>query len=155
MFVAGLEARRGAPVITLASTLSDTPVSIRSGSKTWAPANYDHKFYGEVSVRTALEKSLNVATVRLGQAVGAERIIDVARRLGIESPLEPVPALALGAADVTPLEMARAYATLRFRRASYDRLIAAHALSLGLTVVTDNEADFADVPGLKVENWTV
>jgi penicillin-binding protein 1B len=112
VFVAGLEARRGAPVITLASTLSDTPVSIRSGSKTWAPANYDHKFYGEVSVRTALEKSLNVATVRLGQAVGAERIIDVARRLGIESPLEPVPALALGAADVTPLEMARAYATL-------------------------------------------
>ncbi len=48
---------------------------------------------------------------------------------------------------------ARAYATLPFRRASYDRLIAAHALSLGLTLVTDNEAHFADVPGLKVENW--
>ncbi len=50
---------------------------------------------------------------------------------------------------------ARAYASIPFQRASYDRLIAAHALSLGLTVVTDNEADFADVPGLKVENWTV
>ncbi|MEG3146118.1 type II toxin-antitoxin system VapC family toxin [Sphingomonas sp. RT2P30] len=50
---------------------------------------------------------------------------------------------------------ARAYATLPFRRASYDRLIAAHALSEGLTVVTDNLADFADIPGLKVENWTV
>jgi tRNA(fMet)-specific endonuclease VapC len=50
---------------------------------------------------------------------------------------------------------ARAYATLPFRRASYDRLIAAHALALGLTVVTDNLAHFADVPGLKVENWTV
>lgn len=49
---------------------------------------------------------------------------------------------------------ARAYATLPFKRASYDRLIAAHALSHGLTVVTDNVADFADVPGLKVENWT-
>lgn len=111
VYVAGLEARRGAPVITLASTLSDTPVSIRTGSKTWAPANYDHKFHGEVGVRTALEKSLNVATVRLAQRVGTDRIIDVARRLGIESPLEPVPALALGAADVTPLELARAYAT--------------------------------------------
>jgi tRNA(fMet)-specific endonuclease VapC len=49
---------------------------------------------------------------------------------------------------------AQAYATLPFRRASYDRLIAAHALSHGLIVVTDNEADFADVPGLTVENWT-
>lgn len=49
---------------------------------------------------------------------------------------------------------ARAYAAISFKRASYDRLIAAHALSLGLTVVTDNEADFADVPGLKTENWT-
>lgn len=48
---------------------------------------------------------------------------------------------------------AQAYATLPFRRASYDRLIAAHALSLGLTLVTANEADFADVPGLRVENW--
>lgn len=48
---------------------------------------------------------------------------------------------------------ARAYATLPFKRASYDRLIAAHALSHDLTVVTDNPADFADVPGLKVENW--
>lgn len=50
---------------------------------------------------------------------------------------------------------ARAYARISFKRASYDRLIAAHALSLGLTVVTDNEKHFADVPGLKVENWTV
>jgi len=50
---------------------------------------------------------------------------------------------------------ARAYANLPFRRASYDRLIAAHALSLGLTVITDNERHFADVPGLRVENWTV
>lgn len=49
---------------------------------------------------------------------------------------------------------ARAYATLPFKRASFDRLIAAHALSYGLTVVTDDESDFADVPGLKVENWT-
>jgi tRNA(fMet)-specific endonuclease VapC len=53
------------------------------------------------------------------------------------------------------LNAAHAYATLPFKRASYDRLIAAHALSLGLTVVTDNQKHFADVPGLKVENWAV
>ena len=50
---------------------------------------------------------------------------------------------------------ARAYATLPFKRASYDRLIAAHALSHGLILVTHNEKHFADVPGLVVENWTV
>lgn len=50
---------------------------------------------------------------------------------------------------------ARAYAALPFRRGSYDRLIAAHALSQGLILVTANEADFADVTGLAVENWTL
>lgn len=52
------------------------------------------------------------------------------------------------------LKAAQVYATLSFKRASFDRLIAAHALSHGLTVVTDNEADFNDIPDLKVENWT-
>jgi tRNA(fMet)-specific endonuclease VapC len=50
---------------------------------------------------------------------------------------------------------ALAYAQLPFKRASFDRLIAAHAVSQGLTVVTGNEKDFADVPGLNVENWTI
>jgi tRNA(fMet)-specific endonuclease VapC len=50
---------------------------------------------------------------------------------------------------------AREYAKLPFKRARFDRLLAAHALSIGATVITNNEADFADVPGLKVENWMV
>jgi tRNA(fMet)-specific endonuclease VapC len=50
---------------------------------------------------------------------------------------------------------AREYARLPFKRARFDRLLAAHALSIGATVITNNEADFADVPGLKIENWTV
>ena len=48
----------------------------------------------------------------------------------------------------------RAYGSLPFKRARFDRLLAAHALSIGATIVTNNEGDFADVPGLKVENWT-
>lgn len=51
------------------------------------------------------------------------------------------------------VEAARTYATLPFRRGSFDRLIAAHALALGLTLVTNNERDFAHVPGLRIENW--
>lgn len=50
---------------------------------------------------------------------------------------------------------AREYARLPFKRARFDRLLAAHALSMSVTVITNNEADFADVPGLKVENWTL
>ncbi len=50
---------------------------------------------------------------------------------------------------------AREYAWLPFKRARFDRLLAAHALSIGATIVTNNEADFADVPGLRVENWSV
>jgi tRNA(fMet)-specific endonuclease VapC len=50
---------------------------------------------------------------------------------------------------------ARAYAQLPFKRARFDRLLAAHAMSIGATVITNNEADYADVPGLTVENWTL
>jgi tRNA(fMet)-specific endonuclease VapC len=59
--------------------------------------------------------------------------------------------------EVLPFDRAagRAYAALPFMRGSYDRLIAAHALSLGLTLITANERDFADIPGLAVENWTL
>lgn len=58
---------------------------------------------------------------------------------------------------ILPFDVAasRAYAQLPFKRGKFDRLIGVHALSLGLTIVTANEADFADIPGLKVENWTL
>lgn len=63
----------------------------------------------------------------------------------------------VGVVPIMPFDelAARAYARLPFKRARFDRLLAAHALSLGATVVTNNEADFADVPGLHVENWTL
>ncbi len=59
--------------------------------------------------------------------------------------------------EVLPFDASAAerYSELSFRRGSYDRLIAAHALSVGLPLVTNNEADFADIAGLKVENWTI
>lgn len=74
---------------------------------------------------------------------------------------KPPPAEALEAfvaiVPILPFDeaAAREYAKLPFKRARFDRLLAAHALSIGATVITNNEADFADVPGLKVENWTL
>lgn len=52
-------------------------------------------------------------------------------------------------------QAAAVYGVLPFKRARFDRLIAAHALALGLTLVTNNGSDFADIPGLRVENWTL
>ncbi|NNL67999.1 MAG: PBP1A family penicillin-binding protein, partial [Myxococcales bacterium] len=112
VYIAALERAPEGDGITLADFLSDDPLQVSTPSGVWAPRNYDHQFHGRVPVRSALERSLNVATARLGQEVGVDRVADVARRLGIESDLPEVPSLALGTADVSPLEMARAYATL-------------------------------------------
>ena len=112
VYVAGLEPQRGEPVITLASVLEDEPLQIDTPKGPWRPKNYDGEFHGQVGVREAIERSLNVATVSLAQQVGIPRVVALARRLGIESPLPAVPSLALGTAELSPLELARAYATL-------------------------------------------
>jgi penicillin-binding protein 1B len=97
---------------TLASVLADEPLSVETPVGLWEPVNYDREYRGPVSLREALERSLNVPFARLGLEIGPERIVRTARRLGIESPLRPVPSLALGAAEVTPLELARAFGVL-------------------------------------------
>jgi penicillin-binding protein 1B len=112
VYIAALETRDGPPVATLATFVDDGPLSLPTATGSWRPVNYDRQFHGVVSLRQALERSLNVATARLALQVGIDRVVGVARRVGITSPLHAYPALALGAADVTPLELARAYATI-------------------------------------------
>jgi penicillin-binding protein 1B len=112
VFIAALEPAGGAPTITLASRLDDAPLAVSTPSGLWRPRNYDGEYHDVVSVREALERSFNVATARLAQRVGVKRVADVARRLGIESPLPLVPSLALGTAEIAPIELARAYATI-------------------------------------------
>lgn len=112
VYLAALEPGAHGPRITLASRLEDAPLSVPTSSGTWSPANYDKQFHGSVTVRQALERSMNVATARLGLEVGPDRVASLARRLGIDSPLPRVPSLALGVADVAPIELARAYATI-------------------------------------------
>ncbi|EDX73700.1 penicillin-binding protein, 1A family [Coleofasciculus chthonoplastes PCC 7420] len=93
------------------STVMDTPVSYRDGSGWYSPRNYGGGFGGAMSIRSALVQSRNVPAVKLGRAVGLDKVIEVCRTLGIKSPMEPVTSLPLGAIGVTPLEMAGAYAT--------------------------------------------
>ncbi len=96
--------------MTPAAVVMDTPVELTRHGQVWRPVNYDGRYAGPLTLRRALMRSANAATVRLGESVGERRVAALARRAGIRSPLDPVPALALGAGAVTPLELVTAYA---------------------------------------------
>ena len=92
------------------SIVPDAPLVFRMApGKFWRPQNYDNRFVGPVTLRSALAHSLNSVAIRLAQRVGLERVIQQARKLGIESPLEKNLSLALGSASVSLLEMVRAF----------------------------------------------
>jgi penicillin-binding protein 1A len=93
-----------------ATEIRDDPVEVIQGRSVWQPANYNDSYAGLVTFRKALILSANAATVRVSQMVGIPRIIETAHRNGIESSIPNYPAIALGAVDVTPLELVRAYA---------------------------------------------
>ncbi|WP_298125367.1 PBP1A family penicillin-binding protein [Brevundimonas sp.] len=89
----------------------ETPVvdePIRIGS--WSPRNYSGGFNGRMTLATAVSQSTNTVAVRLADTIGRDQVARTARRLGIESPVGLEPAMALGAVEVSPLEMAQAYA---------------------------------------------
>jgi 1A family penicillin-binding protein len=93
------------------SIVSDSPVSYRDGDGFYSPQNYGGSFSGAVSIRKAIEVSLNIPAVKIGQEVGLNKVVEVCRVLGFKSPITPVISLPLGSVDVTPMEMAGAYAT--------------------------------------------
>ncbi len=99
---------------TPADTLFDAPAVFPGarGQLDYSPRNYYRRYEGIVTLRLALEQSLNVTTAKLQDLVGVERVIDFARRCGIEAELPPYPSLALGVADLTPLELAGAFAAI-------------------------------------------
>lgn len=79
--------------------------------KIWTPANFDGKYLGEISLRMALEKSRNLSSVYLINLVGVNSVIDIAKKCGIKSKLEPVPSIALGTSLVSLMEMVYAFNT--------------------------------------------
>jgi penicillin-binding protein 1A len=91
-------------------TISDTPVQYPAGNGTmWAPHNYDNKFRGTITLRYALQHSVNIPAVRLASEVGTQTVAEYARRLGIASPVVTNLSMALGTTECTLIEMMSAY----------------------------------------------
>jgi penicillin-binding protein 1A len=93
-----------------ATILDDSPVEIQDAGRIWRPENFGGEYGGPLTLRRALMRSANAATVRLSQSVGEKRVVALAQRSGIQSRMNAVPSLALGALEVTPLELVTAYA---------------------------------------------
>ncbi len=97
------------PLITPATLLTDEPTTFQFGDQTYEPENYMQEYYGQVTVRQALMFSLNVATVKLAEMVGYDKVRNLALTAGFNKDLQATPAIALGAYVATPLEIAGAY----------------------------------------------
>jgi len=115
VYLAALEAaREGQPGhVTAASLLSDEPVTFESETGSWSPQNYDKQFHGHVTLRSALEQSLNVPAVRVAKAVGIKPIVQLLHRLGVTSAIgEDLSSVALGSSSVSLMEIATAYGAI-------------------------------------------
>ncbi len=93
------------------TVMRDSPVILGK----WSPGNFDKEFRGEISLRDALRDSINTVTVKVSERAGRQQVIEAAHRLGIVSELTPTPAVALGASEVTLLELTSAYAAFATR----------------------------------------
>ncbi|HVS00418.1 MAG TPA: transglycosylase domain-containing protein, partial [Thermoanaerobaculia bacterium] len=94
----------------LSQPLIDRPLTVRlAGGRIWKPRNFTDEYDGEVTLRDALVRSKNVATVRLAGELGLGEVVQVAEKAGIEEPSDELPSMVLGAVPVSPLELTTAY----------------------------------------------
>jgi penicillin-binding protein 1B len=100
----------GPKPITSLTTVVDEPTTFYFDDKSYSPANFEDKYeHRPVTLRFALAHSKNVPAVKVGEMIGFDKVVDVARRCGMNLNIRPTPAVALGAYEVTPLEVAGAY----------------------------------------------
>jgi penicillin-binding protein 1B len=99
----------GTQVMTPATVVMDEPTTFWFDGKPYEPKNHKREFYGPVTLRRALSKSLNVATVKVAEAVGYDKVAELSKRAGLNYEIHATPSIALGAYEVTPLEIAGAY----------------------------------------------
>lgn len=95
---------------TLVTQLEDSSISIKGREgEPWVPENYDHTSHGTVPLHTALANSYNLATVRLGMALGLNTVADLLEQMGVSRPIQQLPAMLLGSISLSPLEVAQLY----------------------------------------------
>jgi penicillin-binding protein 1B len=99
------------PIITPATTVDDEPTTFEFDGTQYTPNNYGEKFMGKITVRDALTNSLNVATVKVAELIGYGRVVQIARQMGLGTNIRATPAVALGAYEMTPVEVAAGYTT--------------------------------------------
>jgi penicillin-binding protein 1A len=92
-----------------ASVVLDQPVTLQTPEGEWRPENYDHAFHGPTTIRRAVALSVNMVAIQVIMKIGPQTVVDYARRMGFSHDLQAIPSLAVGACEVTPMEMARAY----------------------------------------------
>jgi penicillin-binding protein 1B len=97
------------PEVTPITTITDEPTTFYFENIEYAPNNYGQEYRGKVTVREALRHSLNVATVKVAEMIGYQRVVDVARQMGLDPRIQATPAVALGAYEMSPLEVAAGY----------------------------------------------
>jgi penicillin-binding protein 1B len=97
------------PILTTITTVVDEPTTFAFDGNEYTPGNFGQEFMGTVTLRDALVHSLNVATVKVAELVGYGRVVEIARRMGLDPGIQPTPAMALGAYDMTPLQVAAGY----------------------------------------------
>ncbi|NWF72931.1 MAG: transglycosylase domain-containing protein, partial [Nitrospirae bacterium] len=115
VYLAALEAARenGAGHLTAASLLADEPATFESGTGPWSPQNYDKQFHGPITLRSALELSLNVPAVQAAKTVGTKQIVQLLHRLGVTSAIgDDLSSVALGSSSVSLLEITAAYGSI-------------------------------------------
>ncbi|MGE3977145.1 MAG: PBP1A family penicillin-binding protein [Nitrospira sp.] len=114
VYLAGFEAARdqGATGLTPTTLLVDEPLTLESDAGSWSPQNYDRQYRGQVTVRTALEQSLNVPAVRSAHRTGISALTNLLHAFGITTPLADNLSLALGSSSVSLLQITSAYAGL-------------------------------------------
>ncbi len=95
--------------LTTTSMVLDQPTQFTFDDLEYQPKNFEDEYQGQVTLRQAITKSLNIATIKLAEKVGYRKITELARRLGLNEQIKPYPAMAIGSFEITPLEMVRAY----------------------------------------------
>jgi penicillin-binding protein 1B len=109
-YTAALETAYYSPTpLTVASMLLDQPTQFKFDDLEYEPKNFKEEYMGQVTMRQAIMKSLNIATIKLAEKIGFTKVTELAQRLGLNEKIKPYPAMAIGSFEITPLEMVRAY----------------------------------------------